>query len=133
MAGCFHIMCAFLDHRYLADMGVSMPKRLSSAAKAASVKLIISITRRCGRLTVKEASKILGLHRSTTEKYFREAEETGEVVRHGRCGLFRDLRATIDFDLQRFSYSPKPQVIALPPLAQSEVYRRVITVTGAMR
>lgn len=32
-------------------------------------------------------------------------KEQGVLVRHGRCGIFRDLRATIDFDLKRFSHS----------------------------
>lgn len=32
-------------------------------------------------------------------------KEQGGLVRHGRCGIFRDLRATIDFDLKRFSHN----------------------------
>lgn len=35
------------------------------------------------------------------------AVKTGEVLRHGRFGLFRDQRATIDFDLAKYSYSSK--------------------------
>lgn len=30
------------------------------------------------------------------------AQRTGELIRHGRQGLFRDLRATIDFDLANY-------------------------------
>ncbi|MCV5365969.1 DUF977 family protein [Escherichia coli] len=43
------------------------------------------------------------MHLNTAEKYFRDAAKSGEVVRHGKCGLFRDYRATIDFDMERFS------------------------------
>ncbi|MDA8487449.1 DUF977 family protein [Kluyvera sp. Awk 3] len=76
--------------------------------KSACIGRIIELTRQHGRLTVKQASAILGLNRSTTEKYFREAAAGGEVVRHGRLGLFRDQRAIIDFDLQRYSYRRPP-------------------------
>ncbi|MGN5574273.1 DUF977 family protein [Enterobacter sp. Lyrl_3] len=109
-----------------------MARALSPAQKSACIKTIIRLTRQSGRLTVRDASAILGLHRTTTEKYFRAAVSTGEVVRYGKLGLFRDQRATIDFDLERFSYSPKSPLSGLPPLSNSGVYSRVINIHGAM-
>lgn len=47
--------------------------------------------------------KMFKLHRSTAEKYIREAVRKGNLVRHGRCGIFRDQRATIYFDYERFT------------------------------
>ncbi|MFW0766725.1 DUF977 family protein [Trabulsiella odontotermitis] len=109
-----------------------MARSLSPAEKHACIKTIISLTRQTGRLTVKQASEILGLHRTTTEKYFRAAVGTGEVLRYGRCGLFRDQQATIDFDLQRFNYSRIRNLPSLPPLENSGVYSRLIHICGAM-
>ena len=70
---------------------------MSFALKLASVSKAERMAR------VEEAAEILGLHLNTVEKYFRDAERSGEVIRHGKCGLFRDYRATIDFDMERFS------------------------------
>jgi hypothetical protein len=47
---------------------------------------------------------MFGLHRSTAEKYIRVAVEQGQLIRHGRCGIFRDQRAVIDFDMERFTH-----------------------------
>ncbi|MBL5920640.1 DUF977 family protein [Lelliottia amnigena] len=66
---------------------------------------IIELVKEHGRITTKDVIAMFGLHRSTAEKYMRMATERGQLVRHGRCGIFRDQRATIDFDLKRFSYN----------------------------
>ncbi|MCM8841907.1 DUF977 family protein [Citrobacter cronae] len=84
-------------------------------------------------ITVSEASQMLSLHRQTTEKYFRVAAERGELIRYGRLGLFRDQKAVIDFDLQRFSYGSSKPVIELPAdFRGSAVMRRVIEIVGRM-
>ncbi|EPK7771239.1 DUF977 family protein [Klebsiella oxytoca] len=76
----------------------------SREQKQACIQKIIELTSIKGRLTVKEVCTSLCMHRSTAERYFHAAVRTGKVIRYGRLGLFRDQRATIDFDLQRFSH-----------------------------
>jgi DeoR/GlpR family transcriptional regulator of sugar metabolism len=71
--------------------------------RKSAVRRIITAAKERGRITTRQAVEILGLHLNTVEKYFRDAERSGEVIRHGKCGLFRDYRATIDFDMERFS------------------------------
>ena len=109
-----------------------MAKSLSIFENHRCVRQIIETTKSRGRLTVKEAVDILNLHRTTVEKMFRTAVGTGEVMRYGRLGLFRDSRAIIDFDLQRYTTRKIPALQALPPLSDSPVYIRVLTVLGAM-
>ncbi|MCF6688293.1 DUF977 family protein [Raoultella terrigena] len=76
----------------------------SREQQQASIQKIIELTRDKGRLTVKEACAELRMCRDAVGKHFRAAAKTGKVIRYGRLGLFRDYRATIDFDLQRFSH-----------------------------
>lgn len=73
-----------------------MARAFSAVERREYVRAVIRITKHQGRLTTSDAMKKLGLSRDTVLKYFREAEATGEVVRHGRSGLFRDQRAVID-------------------------------------
>ncbi|KDM00309.1 hypothetical protein AE02_04379 [Klebsiella variicola] len=80
-----------------------MARALSAVERREYVRAVIRITRHQGRLTTTEAMKKLGLSRATVHRYFSEAEATGEVVRHGRLGLFRDQRAVIDFDMKRLA------------------------------
>jgi hypothetical protein len=47
---------------------------------------------------------MFNLHLTTAEKYIRIAVQRGERISYGRCGIFRDERAIIDFDLKRFSH-----------------------------
>lgn len=101
--------------------------------KAFCIQMIIELTQQHGRLTVKDATAILGLYRGTTEKYFREAAARAGLVRYGRCGLFRDQRAVIDFDLKRFSYGPKsPTSTTKQEIFTGSVMRRVKTIYGAI-
>lgn len=65
-------------------------------------------------------------------EYVREAEDTGEVVRHGRSGLFRDQRAVIDFDMKRFGLVPKAVTGLNYSLLGSPVFQRVLDVQEAM-
>lgn len=60
-------------------------------------------------------------HRTTAEKYLRIALERGGFIRHGRCGIFRDQRAVIDYDLRRYSSSQVTGFSALPVLEKSPV------------
>lgn len=110
-----------------------MPRPKKPEQRSFCIQRIIELTRLHGRLTVKDARAMLGLCRSTTEKYFREAAVRADLVRHGRCALFRDQRAVIDFDLKRFSYGPK----ATAPTSKQEIFtgpvlRRVKTIYGAI-
>lgn len=91
-----------------------MPRPNTPEEQAALIRVIIEEVKIRGRLTVSEASQMLSLHRQTAEKYFRVAAERGELIRYGRLGLFRDQKAVIDFDLQRFSYGSSKPVVELP-------------------
>lgn len=66
---------------------------------------IIELVKEYGRITTKDVVAMFNLHRTSAEKYLRTAVEQGGLVRQGRCGIFRDQRATIDFYLKRFSSS----------------------------
>ncbi|MDR7942328.1 DUF977 family protein [Enterobacter soli] len=66
---------------------------------------IIEMVKTHGHATTKDIVEMFGLHRSTAEKYIRVAIKQGELIRHGRCGIFRDQRAVIDFDMERYTYS----------------------------
>ncbi|HDR2862529.1 TPA: DUF977 family protein [Enterobacter asburiae] len=65
---------------------------------------IIEMVKKHGRATTKDVVEMFGLHRSTAEKYIRVAIKQGSLIRHGRCGIFRDQRAVIDFDMERFTH-----------------------------
>ncbi|MBQ5310068.1 DUF977 family protein, partial [Klebsiella pneumoniae] len=54
-------------------------------------------------LTVRDACQMLGMNRDAVQRYFKIAENSGELYRHGNLGLFPDYRATIKFDLQRYT------------------------------
>ncbi|MBE1234503.1 DUF977 family protein, partial [Salmonella enterica] len=45
----------------------------------------------------------------------------GGFIRHGRCGVFRDQRAVIDYDLKRYSCNKTTGFSALPALERSDV------------
>lgn len=108
-----------------------MARALSAVERREYVRAVIRITRHQGRPTT-EAMKKLGLSRATVQRYFSEAEATGEVVRHGRLGLFRDQRAVIDFDMKRFGLVPKVAVGMNYSLLGSPVFQRVLDVQEAI-
>lgn len=110
-----------------------MPRPNTPEEQAAFIRMIIEEVKIRGRLTVSEASQMLSLHRQTAEKYFRVATERGELIRYGRLGLFRNQKAVIAFDLQRFSYGSSKSAIELPAdFRGSAVMRRVIDIVGRM-
>lgn len=82
-----------------------MPRPKTHEERTLIINRIIALVNEQGRITTKDVVAMFDLHRSTAEKYLRVAVEQGGLVRHGRCGIFRDLRATIDFDQKRFSHS----------------------------
>ncbi|WP_369071165.1 DUF977 family protein, partial [Klebsiella pneumoniae] len=55
-----------------------MARALSAVERREYVRAVIRITRHQGRLTTTEAMKKLGLSRATVQRYFSEAEATGE-------------------------------------------------------
>lgn len=110
-----------------------MARALSTAERREYVSAVIRITKHQGRLTTTEAMKKLGLSRDTVLKYFREAAASGEVVRHGRSGLFRDQRAIIDFDMKRYGLAPKAAIGMNHNLLGSPVFQRFLDVQEAMR
>ena len=109
-----------------------MARAISAAERREYVRAVIRITKHQGRLTTNDAMKKLGLSRDTVLKYFREAAASGEVVRHGRLGLFRDQRAVIDFDMKRFDLVPKVAVGMNYSLLGSPVFQRVLDVQEAI-
>ena len=109
-----------------------MARALSAAERREYVSAVIRITKHQGRLTTTEAMNKLGLSRDTVLKYFREAEASGEVVRHGRLGLFRDHRAVIYFDMQRFGMAPKIAIGMNHNLLGGSFFQRFLDVQEAM-
>ncbi|CAH5709957.1 DUF977 family protein [Enterobacter hormaechei] len=65
---------------------------------------IIEMVKKHGHATTKDIVAMFGLHRTTAEKYIRIAVQRGNLIRHGRCGIFRDQRAVIDFGMERFTH-----------------------------
>ena len=82
-----------------------MPRPKSHNERVQIIARIIELVNKHSRITTKEVVAIFDLHRTTAEKYMRIAVQRGELIRYGRCGIFRDQRAIIDFDLKRFSHS----------------------------
>ncbi|WP_395303412.1 DUF977 family protein [Enterobacter sp. ECC-019] len=82
-----------------------MPRPKTHEERTVMINRIIELVKEQGRITTKDVVAMFNLHRTTAEKYIRIAEQRGEFIRYGRCGIFRDDRAIIDFDLKRFSHS----------------------------
>ncbi|QLA09049.1 DUF977 family protein [Enterobacter ludwigii] len=81
-----------------------MPRPKTHEERTLIINRIIGLVKEQGRITTKDVVAMFDLHRSTAEKYLRIAVEQGGLVRHGRCGIFRDQRAVIDFDRERFTH-----------------------------
>lgn len=84
-----------------------MPRPKTQSERNQIISRIIELVKKHGRITTKEVVAMFDLHRTTAEKYIRIAIARGELIRYGRCGIFRDQRAIIDFDLKRFSHTRK--------------------------
>jgi len=81
-----------------------MAKPKTQRERTLFIAWIIELVKKHGRTTTNDVVAIFGLHRTTAEKYIRAAVEQGELIRHGRCGVFRDQRAVIDFDMERYTH-----------------------------
>lgn len=81
-----------------------MPKPKTHIERTLIIQRIISLVNENGRLTTSDVVAKFGLHRTTAEKYLRIAIQRGGIIRHGRCGVFRDQRAVIDFDMERYTH-----------------------------
>jgi len=81
-----------------------MPRPKTHTERTLIIKRIIRLVSEAGRVTTADVVTKFGLHRTTAEKYIRAAVEQGKLIRHGRCGVFRDQRAVIDFDMERYTH-----------------------------
>jgi hypothetical protein len=83
---------------------LKMAKPKTHQERTLIIAWIIEMVKQYGRATTKDISAMFGLHRTTAEKYIRIAIKQGELIRHGRSGIFRDQRAVIDFDMERYTH-----------------------------
>lgn len=81
-----------------------MAKPKSRKERTLFIAWIIELVKKHGRVTTNDVVAMFGLHRNTAEKYIRAAIEQGQLIRHGRSGVFRDQRAVIDFDMERYTH-----------------------------
>lgn len=81
-----------------------MPRPKTHSERTLFISWIIEMVKKHGRATTRDVAAMFGLHRTTAEKYIRAAVEQGKLIRHGRCGVFRDQRAVIDFDMERYMH-----------------------------
>lgn len=81
-----------------------MPRPKTHRERTLFIAWIIELVKKHGRATTNDVVAIFGLHRNTAEKYIRATVEQGQLIRHGRCGVFRDQRAVIDFDMERYTH-----------------------------
>lgn len=81
-----------------------MPRPKTQHERTLFIAWIIELVKKHGRATTSDVVAIFGLHCTTAEKYIRAAVEQGKLIRHGRCGVFRDQRAVIDFDMERYTH-----------------------------
>lgn len=82
-----------------------MPRPKTHEEQTVIINQIIELVKEQDRITAKDVVAMFILHRTTAEKYIRIALQRGELIRYGRCGIFRDDCAIIHFDLKRFSHS----------------------------
>lgn len=81
-----------------------MPRPKMHDERTKIINRIIDLMKEHGRITTKDVVAMFDLHRTTAKKYLRSAVEQGDLVLHGRCGIFREQRATIDYDIVLFTY-----------------------------
>lgn len=105
-----------------------MPRPKTHDERTRIIYRIIELVKEHGRITTKDVVAMFDLHRATAEKYLREAIGRGGLYRHKNSGIFRDERAAIDFDLQRYT---RGRETTLPPLALSPVMGRVLQIFEA--
>jgi len=81
-----------------------MPRPKTHRERTLFIAWIIEMVKKHSRATTDEVFAMFGLHRTTAEKYIRAAVELGHLIRHGRYGVFREQRAIIDFDMERYTH-----------------------------
>lgn len=81
-----------------------MAKPKTQRERTLFIAWIIELVKKHGRATTRDVAAMFGLHRTTAEKYNRAAVKQGKLIRHGRCDVFRDQRAVIDFDMERYTH-----------------------------
>lgn len=81
-----------------------MPRPKTHSERTLFISWIVEMVKKHGRATTRDVAAMFGLHRNTAEKYIQAAIEQGKLIRHGRCGVFRDQRAVIDFDMERYTH-----------------------------
>lgn len=79
-----------------------MPRPKTHEERTVMINQIIELVKEHGRITTNDVVAMFDLHRTTAEKYIRIAVQRGELIRYGRCGIFRDGRAIIDFRIVRW-------------------------------
>lgn len=82
-----------------------MPRPKTHEERTVMINRIIELVKEQGRITTKDVVVMFNLHRTTAEKYIRIALQQGELIRYGRCGIFRGQRTIINFDLKRFTHN----------------------------
>ncbi|EMD5805502.1 DUF977 family protein [Klebsiella variicola] len=68
-----------------------------------NVRRIIDFIKEHGRITTEQVAEMTGLSIKTARLDMQVAQRTGELIRDGRQGLFRDNRATIDFNQENLT------------------------------
>lgn len=81
-----------------------MPRPKTHSERTLFISWIVEMVKKHGRATTRDVAAMFGLHRTTAEKYIRAAVKQGKLIRHGRCGVFRDQQAVIDFDMERYTH-----------------------------
>ena len=79
-----------------------MTKR-TQLQKVRDVRRIIDFVKEHGRITTEQVAEMTGLSIKTARVDMQVAQRTGELIRDGRQGLFRDNRATIDFNQENLT------------------------------
>ncbi|HFT1017892.1 TPA: DUF977 family protein, partial [Klebsiella pneumoniae] len=79
-----------------------MTKR-TQLQKVRDVRRIIDFVKEHGRITTEQVAEMTGLSIKTARLDMQVAQRTGELIRDGRQGLFRDNRATIDFNQENLT------------------------------
>lgn len=83
-----------------------MAKR-TQLQKVRDVRRIIDFVKEHGRITTEHAAKMTGISIKTARLDMQVAQRAGEIIHHGRQGLFRDHLAALDFDLMKYDCRSK--------------------------
>ncbi|EEB7410612.1 DUF977 family protein [Salmonella enterica] len=111
-----------------------MPRPKTHRERTLIINRLTELVIEHGHITTRDTVMLFGIHRTTAEKYLREAMRRGGFLRHGRSGIFRDQQAMIDFDMRRYSSRRKNdlQSDGMLPSDKGDVLRRVMQIYGAM-